>query len=127
MIDENEPTKTYQYDLNKNKIVREFESLKNEFKDLDLVGGKLASFEKNTNFVAITSDSIEKIDPRVDKYRVQSKQYKSNLQFTKIIGSNFDRVAVGSQMGELRLYNKVNDNAKNLLPSYLGDSIIDMD
>ena len=49
------------------------------------------------------------------------------MNFTHILGFKEENFAVGSLTGELRLYSKIGENAKNLLPSYLGDKIIDMD
>ena len=46
MIDDNNPNKAYTYDLIKGKIVREFEDIEEEFKNISLTNGK-ASYEDN--------------------------------------------------------------------------------
>lgn len=38
-----------------------------------------------------------------------------------------NKYVVGSKNGDLRFYNGVGSKAKNLIPSYLGDSILSID
>ena len=73
------------------------------------------------------NQTIDKIDPRLEKYRVSSKSYKGEMLFSHILGFKGENFAIGSQTGDLRLYNKIGDKAKNHLPSFMGDKILDMD
>jgi len=92
-----------------------------------LENGKEAIYLNSNNLYALGHNFVEKIDPRILKYRVAKKSYKGDMNFTHILGFKEENFAVGSLTGELRLYSKIGENAKNLLPSYLGDKIIDMD
>lgn len=71
------------------------------------------------------------MDPRMAKAQVSeiktdSKVYSVNNHFTVLNTTGQGHVAVGSATGDLRLFTKVGQNAKNLFPGF-GDPIIAID
>lgn len=136
-LDKNIKDKIFYYDITKGTLINEFNTsnnklsqskkLKNELRDLSLHGGKDGVFEKDSLFMAINENSIWKFDPRMEKYRIKSKIYKTDMQFNSILSTKGDNFAIGSKNGNLRMYGKLGENAKNLLPSFKGDKIISMD
>ena len=114
----------FYYDLNKTKIVNEFKPKANKnIKDIALIGGKQAAFNENPYLISVSSQSINKLDPRIAKPVVHKKEYKTKVDFTKVLSTNNDNFLVGSTNGDVRLFNSVGSNAKNLIPSLFGDAI----
>ncbi len=77
--------------------------------------------------MTLNNNQITKIDPRMEKYKVSMKKYKTDLGFNKIIGVKGENYAVSSRNGDLRLYNQIGYNAKNVLPSLFGDKVLCID
>lgn len=67
------------------------------------------------------------MDPRMKKYKVGVRKYKVDPQFSNILGIGKNKFVVGSKTGDLRFYDGVGPNAKNLIPSFLGDAIQGID
>ena len=133
-LDKKIKDRIFYYDLIKGCVIKEFktsnnkkENLKKELRGLTLHGGKGGVFEDDSLFMAIDDNNIYKFDPRLEKYRVKSKSYKSEMQFNSILSTKGENFAVGSKNGNLRMYGKLGETARNLLPSFQGDKIISMD
>ena len=72
--------------------------------------------------LGVSSNALLTMDGRVDDKNkiVDIKRYKTNPKMEVIATSNFGGIAVGSSNGEIRLYKKVGQNAKTLLPGFGG-------
>ena len=71
----------------------------------------------------VDSNNIFSLDSRIntkDKI-VLNKNYKTKTKFSCIASTAFGRIAVGSDTGEIRLYQQVGKNAKTLFPSLGGN------
>lgn len=81
-----------------------------------------------STFVGINDRAIYTLDPRINKKEkvAESKVYKTNPQFSHVGTTFAGGLAIGSLSGEIRLYSKVGQNAKTLLPG-LGDPIRSVD
>lgn len=127
-IDDNQNDKIFYYDVEKSKIINAFEPNKNTpIKDFSLQGGKTAHYATDSSILGVSENEIYRIDPRSKKPVVQSKSYKMDTGFAKIIGVRDNNLAIGSSNGDIRLYNDVGSNARNLIPSMLGDPVLHMD
>lgn len=127
-IDNNHKDRIYYYDIEKNKVVNEFNPEQNvKIRDISLAGGKNAHLSSDATIISVADNEIYKLDPRVNKGVVQSKNYKTKLGFEKVLGVVNDNFVVGSQNGDIRFFNGVGGNAKNVIPSMFGDKIIQLD
>ncbi|KAK6202557.1 VID27 cytoplasmic protein-domain-containing protein [Scheffersomyces amazonensis] len=121
----------YKMDLNRGKIVEEWEiDEKNP----------IVSYGPNTKFAQLTNDPILtgisenglfNIDPRLSGYKlVNDNTYKSykttNNKFSTFATTEQGYIAVGSGKGDIRLYDRLGVNAKSALPS-LGEPIKGID
>jgi len=110
----------HKLDLNTGKIAETWNTgedtkdLFSEFKDSQ---GASAGNE----FLGITGNSIYKIDPR-SKDVVEGKKYATSTKFTSGDANAKGEFAIGSEKGEIRMYDKLDKRAKTLLPG-LGDPI----
>ena len=77
----------------------------------------------------MNKNTIFRIDPRLGgnkRVSSESKQYASKVDFTCAATTGKGELAVASKKGDIRLYNKLNLQAKTHLPG-LGDPIIGID
>ncbi len=77
-------------------------------------------------FLAISYKNIYKLDPREKNRVVQSKVYSKANNFSAIKPNINGHFAIGSEMGEVRLYDSVGEVAKNLYAGF-GDAISSLD
>lgn len=79
-------------------------------------------------FLGINDKNIFKIDPRVNPKQaaVETKTYATNNGFTHISTNAQGNFAIGNDLGEVRLFTKIGQKAKNNYPG-LGDPIIGID
>ena len=127
-IDDKFSDKLFYYDIEKSKIINAFVPKKNtRIKDYSLQGGKVGQFNNNAIMLGISENNIYRIDPRSNKPIVQTKSYKMEIGFNKIIGTTDTSFAIGSNNGDIRMYKDVGSSAKNLIPSMLGDPILQID
>jgi len=117
--------KLYKMDLNRGSIVEEWGT-----GDKDVVQyGPTKKFDQLTaeqTFVGVSSNGMFKIDPRIssgNKIAVdQSKEYKSKCNFSSISTTESGYVAVGSEKGDIKLFDRLGIRAKTAIPS-LGEPI----
>ena len=79
-------------------------------------------------FLGLNQKNLFKLDPRVNPKQaaVSSKIYATNYHFNSLSTNSNGNFVVGNDLGELRLYKEVGQNAKNLYPG-LGDPILSLD
>jgi hypothetical protein len=117
----------YFMDLEKGKIISE-------------LGGQsghgvsdISNFEKNSDmagnpvFFGCNEKNIFQMDPRIKNSVVAERPYASNYMFNTIAGATDGNFVVGAKDGSLRMYSQCAGNAKNLLPSLLGEAILHID
>lgn len=127
-IDNEQNDRIYYYDIEKSKVIDAFRPEKNiKIKDLSVQGGKTGLFNTTPSILSISENDIYRIDPRSNKPVVQSKNYKMQTGFEKILGTCDDSFAIGSNNGDIRLYTGVGSNAKNLIPSMMHEPVLHMD
>ena len=78
------------------------------------------------NFKGISSNSIYEIDPRLEKGTENHKKYSTDPEFNTMSVDQKGNYAVGSETGEIRLYNKIGSNA-NCKYSSFGDKVLHLD
>lgn len=117
--------KLYKMDLNRGSIVEEWTT-----GDKDVVQyGPTKKFDQLTaeqTFVGVSQTGIFKIDPRISNENKivtdQSKEYKTNFNFSSIGTTENGYIAVGSEKGDIKLYDRLGIRAKTAIPS-LGEAI----
>ncbi|AMD22831.1 HHR062Cp [Eremothecium sinecaudum] len=115
----------YKMDLERGKVVEEWRAKDNEIVQF----GPSKKFDQLTNeqtFLGLSKNSIFRMDQRIngpDKIVTdEQKSYKSPNNFSSVCSTQLGLVAVGSETGEIRLYDKINMRAKTLIPA-LGQPI----
>lgn len=90
---------------------------------------KYSQLTGEQTLIGMNSRSLYQIDPRLAGNKIvkeKAKHYVSKNQFSSIATTGNGEMAVGSNKGEIRLFDRLGINAKTLLPG-LGDPIIGMD
>lgn len=117
----------YRMDLETGKIVEEWETGR-EIKDFNPIS-KFAQTTAETNLYGVASQSMFRIDPRINGGGVDSSAelaYKSKVGFTDIATTAAGYLVVGNNRGELRLYDELGKRARTLLPG-LGEPFVGLD
>jgi hypothetical protein len=127
-LDQNQKDRMFYFDLEKQKMVSEFDRAEsNGLRDISILGGKDNNLVSNSIFLGIGEKNIYKVDPRIKNGEAQTKAYKTNPKFDTIVSVYGDNYAIGSSTGEIRFYNSIGGNAKNLIPSYSGSGVVSLD
>ena len=113
-------------DPEKGKIIAEWTPAE-KIHDITFAQGKFQASSDSPNFFAIGDRDILNIDPRTKNGVVDIKNYKSDYGFQKVIGAGNDHFVVGSNNGDIRMYQKLGENAKNLVPSLIQSEVIGLD
>lgn len=121
----------YKLDLNKGKIVEEYNFEKN---DVNLVNfapnSKFAQMTPEKTLVGIASNSLFRIDPRLASKNCvvenEVKKYLSKTSFSCLATNSQGNIAVAGNNGEIKLFDRLGINAKTNLPG-LGDTIKGLD
>lgn len=115
-------------DFEKQSIVRTFTPFDQKtVKDFGILGGKTGQDKGNELLIVVGGDSICKVDPRDPSQYVDIKTYSSKMNFDRLVTVSGDALAISSEDGSVRLYKDMSISAKNLIPSYLKDRIINLD
>ncbi|KAH7029102.1 VID27 cytoplasmic protein-domain-containing protein [Microdochium trichocladiopsis] len=131
MILQNEadPNKLYRMDLEHGKVVDEW----NVHDDIPVVtfapDKKFAQMTHEPTFLGISHNSLFRVDPRQSGNKMvdsQLKQYASKNDFSAISTTEKGYVAVASNKGDIRLFDRLGINAKTNIPA-LGEPIIGLD
>jgi hypothetical protein len=80
-------------------------------------------------FLGLSKNAMYRVDPRLSGNKLvdtDMKQYKSKTGFTTVATTDKGYIAVASEKGDIRLYDRLGVIAKTTLPA-LGDSIIGLD
>lgn len=129
LFDSNNANNLYQLDVEYGKIVDEWKiDDDREVKDFTH-DTKYGQMTPERTFVGISKNALFRIDPRQPDNKLvpdQLKQYKTNNKFSCTVTTGKGDLIVASEKGELRLYDKIDKQAKTSLPGF-GDPIIGID
>jgi hypothetical protein len=121
-----DPNKLYRMDLEYGKVVDEW----NVHDDIPVLNiapeNKFAQMTHEPTFLGISHNALYRIDPRLSGSKLvdsQLKQYASKNDFSTMATTEQGYVAVASNKGDIRLFDRLGINAKTHLPA-LGDPII---
>ena len=130
-LDKNNQNSLYQYDILKSKIVSEWnvDTGTNNSEIVNIAPDKkMAQMTESQMIYGLNSNNIFALDGRLNKKNkvVDVKSYKANPKMICIASSGFGGFATGSLDGQIRLYDEVGKNAKNIFQGY-GDAIKGID
>lgn len=124
-----DPNKLYRMDLEYGKVVDEW----NVHDDIPVVTfapeNKFAQMTHEPTFLGISHNSLFRVDPRLAGDKLvdsQLKQYASKNDFSSISTTEKGYVAVASNKGDIRLFDRLGINAKTHIPA-LGEPILGLD
>lgn len=90
---------------------------------------KFAQMSGEQTFLGLSDNALYRVDPRLAGNKLvddQLKQYATKNAFSAAATTAKGHIAVASEKGDIRLFDRLGINAKTLIPA-LGDPIIGMD
>ncbi|KAL2211056.1 VID27-domain-containing protein [Sarocladium strictum] len=124
-----DPNKLYRMDLEYGKVVDEW----NVHDDIPVVTfapeNKFAQMSGEQTFVGVSNNSLFRVDPRLSGNKLvenEKQQYASKNDFSSLATTEKGYIAVASNKGDIRLFDRLGIRAKTTLPA-LGDPIMGMD
>ena len=113
----------FQFDIESSKIVEEWNTENMDIIDFNHAK-KFNQMEDDKIINCINKNNIIILDGRINKKNkvAKIKQYKTNPNFNCITSTVTGETAIGSNNGEIRLYDDLSKKAKTLLSTY-GDPI----
>ncbi|OTB06405.1 hypothetical protein M426DRAFT_72210 [Hypoxylon sp. CI-4A] len=124
-----DPNKLYRMDLEYGKVVDEW----NVHDDIPVITfapeNKFAQMTHEPTFLGISKNALFRVDPRLSGNKLvdsQLKQYVSKNDFSAVSTTEKGYVAVASNKGDIRLFDRLGINAKTVIPA-LGEPIIGLD
>ncbi|CRK33034.1 hypothetical protein BN1708_005978 [Verticillium longisporum] len=90
---------------------------------------KYAQMTHEPTFLGVSHNALYRIDPRLSGDKLvesQLKQYASKNQFSAMATTEKGHIAVASNKGDVRLFDRLGINAKTHIPA-LGEAIIGLD
>ncbi|KAI1099076.1 VID27-domain-containing protein [Jackrogersella minutella] len=124
-----DPNKLYRMDLEYGKVVDEW----NVHDDIPVLTfapeNKFAQMTHEPTFLGISRNALFRVDPRLSGNKLvdsQLKQYVSKNDFSSVSTTEKGYVAVASNKGDIRLFDRLGINAKTVIPA-LGEPIIGLD
>ena len=125
--DSKNKNKIYQYDLNKENIIQEWDCNTNETiiynNNENMIDftypQKLAQLKGQNEMIGLNSNNIFLLDGRVNRKNkiVDIKHFTINPNFKCIITNGYGGMATGSENGDIRLFNGIG-NAKTLITGF---------
>ncbi|GAB1317891.1 Vacuolar import and degradation protein 27 [Madurella fahalii] len=126
---DSDPNKLYRMDLEYGKVVDEWKV----HEDIPVVTfapeNKFAQMTHEPTFLGISRNALYRVDPRLSGNKLvdaQLKQYVSKNDFSAIATTEKGYIAVASNKGDVRLFDRLGINAKTHIPA-LGEPIIGLD
>ena len=127
--DENNRNALYRMDLEYGKVVDEWKVHDDISINTFAPENKFAQMSSTQPFLGLSSNALYKIDPRVHGNKLVEeslKQYMSKNDFSAAATTEKGHIAVASNKGDVRLFDRLGVNAKTHIPA-LGESIIGLD
>ncbi|KAI1120600.1 VID27 cytoplasmic protein [Nemania abortiva] len=126
---DNDPHKLYRMDLEYGKVVDEW----NVHEDIPVLEfapeNKFAQMTHEPTFLGVSKNALFRVDPRLSGTKLvdsQLKQYASKNDFSALSTTEKGYIAVASNKGDIRLFDRLGINAKTHIPA-LGEPIIGLD
>lgn len=126
---DNDPNNLYRMDLEYGKVVDEWKV----HDDIPVVTfapeNKFAQMTHEPTFLGISKNALYRVDPRLAGSKLvdaQLKQYASKNDFSALATTEKGYIAVASNKGDIRLFDRLGINAKTHIPA-LGEPIIGLD
>ncbi|KAJ2902896.1 Vacuolar import and degradation protein 27 [Zalerion maritima] len=124
-----DPNTLYRMDLEYGKVVDEWKV----HDDIPVVTfapeNKFAQMTHEPTFLGVSHNALYRVDPRLGGNKLvdsQLKQYATKNDFSSLATTEKGYVAVASNKGDIRLFDRLGINAKTHIPA-LGEPIIGMD
>lgn len=124
-----DPNKLFRMDLEYGKVVDEWQV----HEDIPAITfapeNKFAQMTSEPTFLGISRNALYRVDPRLAGNKLvdsQLKQYVSKNDFSSIATTEKGHIAVASNKGDIRLFDRLGINAKTHIPA-LGEPIIGLD
>ncbi|KAI9147713.1 Vacuolar import and degradation protein 27 [Paramyrothecium foliicola] len=124
-----DPNKLYRMDIEHGKVVDEW----NVHDDIPVINfapeNKFAQMTAEQTFLGVSNNALFRVDPRLSGNKLvdsDMKQYASKNDFSALATTEKGYIAVASNKGDIRLFDRLGIRAKTQLPA-LGDPIIGMD
>jgi hypothetical protein len=127
--DENNPNSLYQMDLEYGKIVNEYKVHDDIPVDNFVPESKFAQTTGEQTFLGHSRNALFRIDPRLSGNKLvdsELKQYMSKNDFSAAATTEKGYIAVASNKGDIRMFDRLGINAKSHIPA-LGEPIIGLD
>ncbi|KAJ4387504.1 Vacuolar import and degradation protein 27 [Gnomoniopsis smithogilvyi] len=126
---DSDPNKLYRMDLEYGKVVDEWQV----HEDIPAITfapeNKFAQMTSEPTFLGISRNALYRVDPRLSGNKLvdsQLKQYVSKNDFSSVATTEKGHIAVASNKGDIRLFDRLGINAKTHIPA-LGEPIIALD
>lgn len=126
---EADPNSLYRMDLEYGKIVDEWKVHDDIEVNNFAPENKFAQMTGEQTFLGISRNALYRIDPRLAGNKLvdsELKQYASKNDFSAAATTEKGYIAVASNKGDIRMFDRLGINAKTLIPA-LGDPIIGLD
>ncbi|KAF2876714.1 VID27 cytoplasmic protein-domain-containing protein [Massariosphaeria phaeospora] len=123
------PNALYRMDLETGKVVDEWKVHDDIPVKVFAPEKKFAQMSGEQTFLGLSSNALFRVDPRLSGNKLvddQLKQYATKNAFSAAATTEKGHIAVASEKGDIRLFDRLGINAKTLIPA-LGDPIIGMD
>lgn len=124
-----DPSTLYRMDLEYGKVVDEWKVDDNIPVLTFGPENKFAQMSGEQTFLGISHNALYRVDPRLSGNKLvqsQLKQYASKNDFSALATTAKGHIAVASNKGDIRLFDRLGINAKTHIPA-LGEPIIGMD
>ncbi|KAF8424148.1 VID27 cytoplasmic protein-domain-containing protein [Tirmania nivea] len=125
----NNPNTLYRMDLEYGKVVDEWKVHDDIPVTTFAPENKFAQMTGEQTFLGLSNNALFRIDPRLSGNKLvesQLKQYVSKNDFSATATTEKGYIAVASNKGDIRLFDRLGINAKTHIPA-LGEAIIGLD
>ena len=127
--DEKNPNSVYRMDLEVGKVVDEWKIHDDIPINIFAPENKFAQTTGEETFLGLSKNALYRVDPRLSGNKLvdsELKQYVSKNDFSAAATTEKGYIAVASNKGDIRMFDRLGINAKTALPA-LGDPIIGLD
>ncbi|WPH00388.1 VID27-domain-containing protein [Acrodontium crateriforme] len=126
---EHDPNSLFRMDLEYGKVVDEWKVHDDIPVNVFAPASKFAQTTGEQTFLGLSKNALYRIDPRLAGNKLvdsELKQYVSKNDFSAAATTEKGYIAVASNKGDIRMFDRLGINAKTALPA-LGDPIIGLD
>lgn len=124
-----DPNSVYRMDLEVGKVVDEWKVHDDIPINIFAPENKFAQTTGEQTFLGLSKNALYRVDPRLSGNKLvdsELKQYVSKNDFSAAATTEQGYIAVASNKGDIRMFDRLGINAKTALPA-LGDPIIGLD